>query len=95
MGGKQLGFVNYEQSTARIRTKRETFLAEMEHVLSWKVDIYLVETYYPKTSSKGGRPAYLLANMLRIHLMQQWYSRSDLARNERQSHRLPYYEAAW
>jgi IS5 family transposase len=30
MGGKQLGFSDYEQSTAKKRTKREKFLAEME-----------------------------------------------------------------
>ena len=30
MGGQQLGFSDYEQSTAEMRTKREKFLAEME-----------------------------------------------------------------
>lgn len=29
------------------------------------------------SSKKGGRPPYPLATMLRIHLMQQWYSLSD------------------
>ncbi len=41
--------------------------------------IDLIEPYYPKTSSKGGRPVYPLATMLRIHLMPQWYSLSDPA----------------
>ena len=79
MGGKQLGFADYEQSTAKKRTKRERFLAEMEAVVPWKALIDLIEPHYPKTSSKGGRPAYPLATMLRIHLMQQWYSLSDPA----------------
>ncbi|MCP9883867.1 IS5 family transposase, partial [Synechococcus sp. ATX 2A4] len=79
MGGKQLGFGDYEQSTAKKRTKRERFLSEMEAVVPWKALIDLIEPYYPKTSSKGGRPAYPLATMLRIHLMQQWYSLSDPA----------------
>ena len=79
MGGKQLGFGDYEQSTAKKRTKRERFLAEMEAVVPWKALIDLIEPHYPKTSSKGGRPAYPLATMLRIHLMQQWYSLSDPA----------------
>ncbi|MEX1317183.1 MAG: IS5 family transposase, partial [Synechococcaceae cyanobacterium] len=35
--------------------------------------------HYSKTHSKGGRPPYPLATMLRIHLMQQWYSLSDPA----------------
>jgi IS5 family transposase len=79
MGGKQLGFGDYEQSTAKKRTKRERFLAEMEAVVPWKQLIDLIEPLYPKTSSKGGRPRYPLGTMLRIHLMQQWYDLSDPA----------------
>jgi IS5 family transposase len=79
MGGKQLGFGDYEQSTAKKRTKRERFLAEMEAVVPWQALVDLIEPHYPKSSSKGGRPAYPLATMLRIHLMQQWYSLSDPA----------------
>jgi len=33
MGGKQFGFGDYEQSTAKKQTKREKFLAEMEQVV--------------------------------------------------------------
>jgi IS5 family transposase len=79
MGGKQLGFGDYEQTTAKKRTKREKFLAEMEAVVPWKPLIDLIEPHYPKSSSKGGRPAYPLFTMLRVHLMQQWYSLSDPA----------------
>ena len=39
----------------------------------------MIESHYPKTSKKGGRPHYPLATMLQIHLLQQWYSQSDLA----------------
>jgi len=79
MGGKQLGFGDYEQSTARKRTKREKFLAGMEKVVPWKALIDLIEPSYPKTSSEGGRPASPLAPMLRPHLMQQRYSLSGPA----------------
>ena len=79
MGGKQLGFSDYEQTTAKKRTKKEKFLAEMDQVVPWQPLLDLIEPYYPKTSSKGGRPPYPLATMLRIHLMQQWYSLSDPA----------------
>ena len=82
MGGKQLGFTDYEQSTAKKRTKREKFLAEMEAVVPWQPLIALIEPHYPKTSSKGGRPPYPLTTMLRIHLLQQWYSLSDPAMEE-------------
>ena len=35
MGGKQIGFSDYDQSTAKKQTKREKFLAEMEVVVFW------------------------------------------------------------
>jgi IS5 family transposase len=82
IGGKQLGFTDYELTTAKKRTKREKFLAEMEAVVPWQALIDLIEPHYPKTSKKGGRPPYLLATMLRIHLLQQWYSLSDPAMEE-------------
>ncbi len=79
MGSKQLGFSDYEQSTAKKRTRRERFLSEMEAVVPWKELLDLIEPHYPKTSSKGGRPPYPLETMLRIHLLQQWYDLSDPA----------------
>ncbi len=82
MGGKQLGFTDYELSTAKKRTKREKFLAEMEAVVPWQALINLIEPHYPKASKKGGRPPYPLAMMLRIHRLQQWYSLSDPAMEE-------------
>jgi IS5 family transposase len=82
MGGKQLGFSDYEQTTAKKQTKREKFLAEMEAVVPWDALIGLIEAIYPKTGKKGGRPPYPLATMLRIHLLQQWYSLSDPAMEE-------------
>jgi IS5 family transposase len=82
MGGKQLGFSDYELTTAKKQTKREKFLSEMEAVVPWQALIDLIEPHYPKTSKKGGRPPYPLATMLRIHLLQQWYSLSDPAMEE-------------
>lgn len=79
MGGKQLGFGDYEQPTAKKRTKRERFLGEMEKVVPWKALLELIEPHYSKTSSKGCRPPYPLTTMLRIHLLQQWYDLSDPA----------------
>jgi len=82
MGGKQLGFSDYEQTTAKKQTKREKFLAEMEAVVPWDALITLIEPHYPKASKKGGRPPYPLATMLRVHLLKQWYSLSDPAMEE-------------
>lgn len=47
--------------------------------MPWKALIDLIELHYPKTSSKGARPAYPMSTMLQIHLMQQWFSLSDPA----------------
>jgi IS5 family transposase len=82
MGGKQLGFSDYELTTAKKQTKREKFLSEMEVVVPWQALIDLFEPHYPKTSKKGGRPPYPLGTMLRIDLLQQWYSLSDPAMEE-------------
>jgi transposase, IS5 family len=82
MGGKQLGFSDYELTTAKKQTKREKFLSEMEVVVPWQALIALIEPHYPKASKKGGRPPYPLGTMLRIHLLQQWYSLSDPAMEE-------------
>ncbi|MCX5939343.1 MAG: transposase [Cyanobium sp. LacPavin_0920_WC12_MAG_62_9] len=35
-----------------------------------------------KTGKKGGQPPYLLVTILRVHLLQQWYSLSDPAMEE-------------
>jgi IS5 family transposase len=51
-------------------------------VVPWLALIALIEPYYPKASKKGGRPPYPLATMLRIHLLQQWFSLSDSAMEE-------------
>ncbi len=42
--------------------------------------IALIEPYYPK--GEGGRPAYPLMAMLRVHLMQNWFGYSDPAMEE-------------
>ena len=78
MGGKQLGFSDYEITTAKKQTKRERFLAEMEVVVNLQALIELIEPHYPNSSKNGGRP-YPLDRMLRIHLPQQWYPLSDPA----------------
>jgi len=82
MSGKQLGFSDYELTTAKKQTKREKFLSEMEVVVPWQALIDLIEPHYPKVSKKGGRSPYPLATMLRVHLLQQWYSLSDPAMEE-------------
>jgi IS5 family transposase len=45
MGGKQLGFSDYERTTAKKQTKREKFLSEMKLALPWNTLIGLIEPH--------------------------------------------------
>ena len=47
---QELGFTDYEQSTAKKRTKREKFLAEIEPVVPLQALIELIEPCCPKTT---------------------------------------------
>jgi len=70
----QLGFTDSEQIYAKKRTRRQRFLDEMEITPPWEVFLGLIKPVYHKPSSKGGRPPIPLEVMLRIHLLQQWFT---------------------
>ncbi|GGL47245.1 hypothetical protein GCM10009091_31330 [Pseudomonas brenneri] len=53
------------------KLRKECFLIEMDQVVPWKELINLIEPHYP--NGEGGRPAYSLIVVLRIHLMQNWF----------------------
>jgi len=57
MGGKQLGFSDYDLTTAKNQTMLEKFLSEMEVVVPWQALIALIEPCYHNESKKGGRPS--------------------------------------
>ncbi len=48
-----------------------------ETTFPWEAFLALIEPVYHKPSSKGGRPPIPLEVMLRIHLLQQWFTLSD------------------
>jgi IS5 family transposase len=73
----QLGFTDYEQIYRKKRPRRQRFLDEMEITVSWEAFLALIEPVYRKPSSKGGRPPIPLAEILRIHLLLQWFTLSD------------------
>jgi IS5 family transposase len=77
---KQMSFADAEYAGKRKQTRRERFLIEMDQVVPWKGLIALIDPYYPK--GDGGRPAYPLMAMLRVHLMQNWFGYSDPAMEE-------------
>ncbi|MFC4860593.1 IS5 family transposase [Pseudomonas sp. MAHUQ-62] len=77
---KQMTFADAEYASKRKQTRKELFLIEMEQVVPWKGLIALIEPHYPK--GEGGRPAYPLMAMLRVHLLQNWFGYSDPAMEE-------------
>jgi IS5 family transposase len=77
---KQMTFADAEYAGKRKQTRKELFLIKMDRVVPWKGLIALIEPHYPK--GEGGRPAYPLMAMLRVHLLQNWFGYSDPAMEE-------------
>ena len=74
---QQLGFSDWERSAVRKQTRKEKFLCEMEAVLPFSTLVKMMQPFYPQGGPQGGRPPYGLETMLRIHLMQNWWSLTD------------------
>jgi IS5 family transposase len=73
------GSLGLGNATTR-RTRKATFLAEMERVVPWGALVELVAPYAPE--GRRGRPPFSVQTMLRIHFMQQWFTLSDPAMEE-------------
>ena len=76
----QMSFGDAEYAGKKKRTRREVFLAEMDQVIPWGSLLRLIEPLYP--TGGRGRPPYPLETMLRVHLLQNWYTLSDPAMEE-------------
>lgn len=79
MDKDQMGLSQPERNLVKKQTRRERFLSEMETVLPWPALLRRLKPLYPARGFQGGSPAYPLEMMLRIHLMQHWWSLSDEA----------------
>ena len=67
----------------RKRTRRETFLLQMDQIIPWRDLCKVIKPFYPKVKRKGaGRPPVGLERMLRIHFLQHWFNLSDPAVEE-------------
>jgi IS5 family transposase len=62
------------------KTRKQTFLEEMEKVVPWADLEALIAPYY--CEGVKGRPPFALQTMLRTHFMQQWFTLSDPAMEE-------------
>jgi len=69
------GFERYSK-----KTRRASFLEEMEQVVPWGELCALIEPHYPKAGN--GRPPVGVERMLRLYFLQQWFNLSDPAVEE-------------
>jgi IS5 family transposase len=77
---KQQTLSDIEYSNRKRRTKMDIFLEEMDAIIDWADWCALVEPYYPK--GERGRPPRGVEIMLRMYLLQNWYTLADEATEE-------------
>jgi IS5 family transposase len=74
----QPSFTDVEYGNRRRVSRREQFLATMDATIPWGVWLGLVEPhYYSDRPGKRGRKAKPVETMLRMYLLQVWFSLSD------------------
>lgn len=72
---QQTSFADMEYENRKRRTKRDEFLEIMEDVIPWDEWTTIILPYYP--SGKRGRPVCGAEVMLRMYLLQNWFTLSD------------------
>jgi IS5 family transposase len=81
MAHKQMSFSEIEHSGERRTTRRAEFLSVMDEIIPWDEWVAYIRPHYYK--GKGpGRPARDLETMLRMYLMQVWFTLSDVGIEE-------------
>lgn len=73
---KQESFASLTYRAKKRKTRRERFLEQMQACVPWTAFEAIIEPHYPTSGRRGGQPIGLKV-MLRIYLMQQWFSLSD------------------
>jgi IS5 family transposase len=78
MDADQPSFTDIEYGNRRRVSRREVFLETMQATIPWDVWVGLIEPhYYASGPGKKGRKAKPIATMLRMYLLQVWFSLSD------------------
>jgi IS5 family transposase len=79
MGVEQPSFTDLEYGNRRRVSRRERFLESMDETIPWDVWVGLIEPFYyaDKRGGKKGRKPKPLQTMLRMYLLQVWFSLSD------------------
>jgi IS5 family transposase len=71
----QMTFSDVENSRRKKVTQKEKFLREMEAIIPWGEWVAKIAPHYP--AGKRGRPPRGIEVMLRMYLLQIWFSLSD------------------
>lgn len=75
---EQPSFTDVEYGNRRRVSRREKFLEMMNSTVPWSVWVGLIEPfYYADVPGKRGRKAKPVETMLRMYLLQLWFSLSD------------------
>lgn len=72
---RQQSFTDIEYANRKRVTKREQFLDAMDRIIPWNHWIEIIRPYYP--NGKRGRPPKGIELMLRMYLLQIWFTLSD------------------
>jgi len=75
MPSDQISFTDVEYSKRRRVSRREQFLDTMDATIPWSRWVSLIEPFY--YSGHRGRKPKSLETMLRMYLLQAWFSLSD------------------
>ena len=75
MPSDQISFTDVEYGNRRRVSRREQFLDTMDATIPWSRWVGLIEPFY--YSGRRGRKPKALETMLRMYLLQAWFSLSD------------------
>ena len=71
----EMTLTDVEYNQRKRKTKKEEFLNAMDKIIPWKKWIDIIDKFY--YHNKLGRKARDIETMLRMYLMQIWFSLSD------------------
>lgn len=71
----QSTFADIERGGRKRVTKREQFLRMMDGIIPWEAWVAMIRPFYPDGSH--GRPVRGIETMLRMYLLQVWFTLSD------------------
>jgi len=75
MRSEQPSFTEFEYGNRRRVSRRESFLETMDATIPWATWVGLIEPFY--YSGRKGRKPKPIETMLRMYLLQVWFSLSD------------------